>query len=538
MPTAPVHPLKTRVRRAAAAALCAAAAFALGFGASRYGRTRGTESPRTSIFTDFRVPLPEGETVVTISDPSSDGETLARLSVVHRGDKVEGVPQTLRRFEQRQPLSAEDSGFFRHELAGVVSPSDHAWEKANKIREWLTKVSRHRAMPGLATRVPRVAYEEMRAGRPVLCGNLAQIYAALCEAEGLIARPVGLDLLVRDGRFGADAHAGAEVWVPELGGWVYQDPTFNCFWEVEGRPASALTLHDALMDGRAIELGEGCANESASRSYVDPRLYFRHLSYEYRPGGDLLYYADERVGPINFRDRNWAQTDERSALERLDIEGNTFAVRSGEVAPGVFVQVIGRSLFIRDRREGAEQGLRVRSSRGAVELPAYEQRRAEELGLFSGENFVRNGSFRLKGSSDVVARDWSVSGPVEGMTLLGGQGMAAAAGGSLRQQVRVTPGRHYLLYAKLLVTRGEVCWTVGDASSGRASVGGAEPGRVSEVLSDVVPSASGYLNVSFEARSDAAFRVMDVIVVEAPTFKRSEPLVMNAPGSTGSVTAE
>lgn len=512
--------LRVYARLAAAAALCAAAAFALGFAAARYERAHRPASPRTSVFTDFRVPLPEGETVVNISDPSAGGETLARLAVVRRGAEVEGVPQTVRRFEPRAPLSAGDADFFRRELAGVFSPSDSAWTKANKIREWLTKLSGNRAMPGLATRVPREAYEEMRAGRPVLCGNLAQIYAALCEAAGLTARPVGFDLLVRDGRFGGDAHAGAEVWVSELGGWVYQDPTFDCYWEVGGRPASALALHDALMDGRGIELGEGCAGESASRNYVDPRLYFRHLSYEYRPGGDLLYYADERVGPINFRDRNWAQTDDRSAVERLDSDGNSFTERRGEVSPGVFVQVIGHSLFIRDRRDGVEQGLRVRSSSGAVELPAYEQRRAEELGLFTGQNLVRNGSFRLSGASDTVARDWTVSGPVEGVTLLGGQGMAASAGGVLRQQVRVTPGRYYLLYARLLVSRGEVIWSVGDAAPGPASAGGAEPGRVSEVVSDVVPSRSGYLNVSFEARSDAAFRVMDVVLVEVSTFRR------------------
>lgn len=507
--------------RVAAAALCATAAFALGFAAARYERAHRPASPRTSVFTDFRVPLPEGETVVNISDPSAGGETLARLTVARRGERLEGVPQTVRRFEPRAPLSAVDANFFRRELAGVFSPTDSAWAKANKIREWLMSLSGNRAMPGLATRVPREAYDEMRAGRPVLCGNLAQIYAALCEAAGLLARPVGFDLLVRDGRFGGDAHAGAEVWLPELGGWVYEDPTFDCYWEIEGRPASALALHDALMDGRRIELGEGCARESASRNYVDPRLYFRHLSYEYRPGGDLLYYADERVGPINFKDRNWAQTDDRSAIERLDADGNTFTERRGEVVPGVFVQVIGHSLFIRDRRDGVEQGLRVRSSSGAVELPAYEQRRAEELGLFTGENLARNGSFRLRGATDTVAKDWEVAGPVEGVTLLGGQGMAAAAGGVLRQQVRVSPGRHYLLYAKLLVSRGEVSWSIGDATPGPSSAGGAEPGRVSEVVSDVVPSRSGYLNVSFEARSDAAFRVMDVIVVEVPTFKRA-----------------
>lgn len=519
MSTASVRGLKARFVHAAIAALFASTGVALGYGAAKYGRTPAPS--RTSVFTDFRVPLPEGETVINISDPAAGGETLARLSVVRRGGEVEGVPQRVRRFEPRPPLTPEDAAFFRRELAGVFSPSDTAWEKANKIREWLTRVSRNRAMPGLATRVPREAYEEMRAGRPVLCGNLAEIYAALCEAAGLTARPVGFDLLVRDGRFGGDAHAGTEVWVEEFGGWVYEDPTFDCYWEVEGRPASALTLHDALMDGREINLGGGCLNETAWANYVDPRLYFRHLSYEYRPGGDLLYYADERVGPINFRDRNWAQTDERSAVERLDTDGNTFVERRGEVAPGVFAQVIGGSLFIRDRREGVEQGLRVRSSGGAVELPAYEQRRAEELGLFAGENLARNGSFRLKGATDTVARDWSVAGPVEGVTLLGGQGMAAQAGGVLRQQVRVTPGRHYLLYAKLMVTRGGVRWSVGDVSHTATSAGEAEPGRVSEIVSDVVPSSSGYLDVGFEARTEAAFRVMDVIVTEAPTFKPS-----------------
>jgi hypothetical protein len=63
-------------------------------------------------------------------------------------------------------------------------------------------------MPGLATRVPREAYEQMRRGNPVLCGNLAEIYVALCEAAGLTARAVGLSVLVRDGLFGIDTHAG------------------------------------------------------------------------------------------------------------------------------------------------------------------------------------------------------------------------------------------------------------------------------------------------------------------------------------------
>jgi hypothetical protein len=42
--------------------------------------------------------------------------------------------------------------------------------------------------------------------------------------------------------------------------------------------------------------------------------------------------------------------------------------------------------------------------------------------------------------------------------------------------------------------------------------------RISEVVSDVVESTSGYLDVQFDVPTGGAFRVMDVIVVEAPRF--------------------
>jgi hypothetical protein len=45
-----------------------------------------------------------------------------------------------------------------------------------------------------------------------------------------------------------------------------------------------------------------------------------------------------------------------------------------------------------------------------------------------------------------------------------------------------------------------------------------EPERISEVISDVVESKSGYLDIGFDLPSGGAFRVMDVIVTEAPRF--------------------
>jgi len=481
----------------------------------KYGRIQAA-SPPTS--TDYSVELPEGETVVTIFDTRLDPQLVVEFVVERTGSTITGIPQRTRRIPPRSHLSAEDTAFFRHELGGLAARGHSEWKRANLIRRWLASVTRRIGAPGLATRDPRRAYEQLRMGLPVLCGNVAQIYVALCEAAGLTARTVGMDLLARDGQLGKDAHAGAEIWVPEMGGWVYQDPTFNCYWDVNGKPASALQLHDALLARREITLDpETIRTETASQNYLDPRQYFRQLSYEYNPGGDLLYYADAQLEPLNMGDRNWSQTDNRADIMQLDTEGLTVIERRGEVAEGIYAQVIGDRLFVRDRRE-QQRGIRVRSSRGAVQACAYEHRRAEDLGLFDNQNLVSNGAFRFSSANQFIARDWQIAGPVEAMTILGGQGMAALAGGKLWQRFQVLPGKHYLMYAKLNAVRGDVIWSLADPNRNTESKGVVEPGGITEVVSDVVVSEGNELTVSFEVPDGGAFRVMDVIVTQAPTL--------------------
>jgi len=493
-------------------------AFIAGFAVALVVRTKPQPQAVTVPPTDFSVALPEGSTTVTITDPRLEPSELARFVVERHGNTITGPPESRKQIVARLGLSPEDLKFFRHELAGVFSPSDSAWQRAIQIRNWLVGAHYKMALPGLSTRVPREAYEEMRQGRPVLCGNLAEIYVALCQAAGVVARPVGLSLMVRDGTFGSDTHAGAEVWVPEMGGWIYQDSTFDCHWEIDGKPASALQLHEALMEGREIKLAsQNSSAESLVRNYyVDPRLFFRHISYEYQPGGPLVYYVDTRLEPLNMHDRFWLQTDDHAVIEGLDIDGNTVVERRGEVVPGIFAQLIGNVLFIRDRRD-QNRGIRVRSSSGAVQVCAYEHWRAQELGIFAGTNLVTNGSFNLTKKSEPVATGWSVSGPVEALTTMGGQGMGAQPGGKLSQRVVVRPGGRYVMYAKISVARGVVVWSVADSSRGMDSRGVIKPSQLTEIVSDVVESQSGYLDVSFELPEDGGFRAMDVIVTEMPT---------------------
>jgi hypothetical protein len=491
-------------------------AFAAGYKLSAYWQSKNRVQASSGVPpTDFAIPLPEGETRITITDPQLENSQLASFVVERHANSYTGIPEKERMIEPRIHLSGDDLTFFRHELAGLLSPSDSNWQRANRLRNWLATSQYKVAMPGLATRVPREAYVQMRRGQPVLCGNLAEIYVALCESSGLIARSVGLSLMVRDGTFGTDTHAGAEIWLPEMGGWVYQDPTFNCYWTIDGRPASALQLHHALMSGKAIKpvSGGGKAQAAMDKYYVDPRLLFRHISYEYKPGGPLLYYVDGRLEPLNMRDRNWIQSDEPTLFEGLDQNGNRLVEHKGEVAPGIFAQLIGNVLFIRDRRD-QNRGIRVRSSSGTVQVCSYEHWRAEELGVFRGKNFAVNGSFDITGETQGVAADWTISGPTEVLSMLGGQGMAAQAGGKLAQRIAVEPGKRYLMYAKVSVARGTLTWSLADAEKGMESRGMIKPTQMTEIVSDVVESRSGYLDVAFELPESGGFRVMNVIVTE------------------------
>jgi len=499
--------------------VCVLVSFVVGFGVSIISRnpTPATES-RIQI-ADFRVAIPEGETVITITSRQPEGQPLGRLTIQRQRSTIVGIPEIERRIEPRERLTAEDVDYLRREMRNEVSPSDSPWQRANKIRVWLFKRGYRLGMPGLSTRNPREAYEKMKQGDAVLCGNLAQIYVALCEAMGLTARAVGLSVAVQNGLFGVDTHAGAEVWIPELGGWIYQDPTFDCYWKVDGKPASAMALHDALMERRPIILSpEDKDTELRVREYyLDPRLYFRQISYEYKPGGAVLYFSDPRLEPLNLRDKNWIHTANRVDIQRLDTGGNLITERRSEISPGVFVQLVGNDLFVRDRREQSP-GIRVRSSSGTVEGCAYLHQRAQDLGLFSGPNLARNPSFRLISSSNQLADEWSVAGPVEAMTISGGQAMSSLAGGRLWQRIQVRPRGRYLLYARVSVVRGFVNWSLADSERGPRSVGTIEPERMSEIVSDVVESQSGYIDVGFDLPSGGAFRVIDVIVTEAPRF--------------------
>ena len=70
------------------------------------------------------------------------------------------------------------------------------------------------------------------------------------------------------------------------------------------------------------------------------------------------------------------------------------------------------------------------------------------------------------------------------------------------------------MYVKLSVSRGLLNWSVADSARGMESRGMVQPTQMTEIVSDIVESRSGYLDVAFELPEAGGFRVMNVIVTE------------------------
>ena len=85
--------------------LCVLASFVVGFGVSFVSR-RATLPPEARIqIVDFRVAIPDGETVVTITSRDAGAEELGRLTIQRQGNTIVGVPVVQRRIEPRKELA-------------------------------------------------------------------------------------------------------------------------------------------------------------------------------------------------------------------------------------------------------------------------------------------------------------------------------------------------------------------------------------------------------------------------------------------------
>ncbi len=139
-------------------------------------------------------------------------------------------------------LSKDTRQSLREAIPSEIRRSASKREKYLKLVTW-TRGQATKIASEISADSPVGVLEEMRSGRGATCGSFVQLYLGAARSLGLPARFIQL---MRNPPFDSgDTHVVAEVFLD--GRWVVVDPTFNTYYTLGQRMASAAELKDNLL---------------------------------------------------------------------------------------------------------------------------------------------------------------------------------------------------------------------------------------------------------------------------------------------------
>lgn len=166
---------------------------------------------------------------------------------------------------------------FREELYPLIEGETDDFEKAIIIREWVMNQA-SKVGSGMEAKTPYGMLAEMREGRAALCNHMAVVYLTALRSVGMEARLVTLVRSIYDD---LDTHVTVEV--PIDGNWVVIDPTFNCYFVIDGIPGSASGLHRLLQKNErpknfeVVYGGEVSYPAELNSYYLDPLMLYNNV---------------------------------------------------------------------------------------------------------------------------------------------------------------------------------------------------------------------------------------------------------------------
>lgn len=144
-----------------------------------------------------------------------------------------------------------------YELDKVVADEPHQFRRILKLRHWVHtrwKFDFHQDFKGDAFAI----LEKAKSGCGFNCAHSMVVQQAVLSSMGFVARNVLVDRNHED--LGRSMHHGVnEVWSNDYAKWVLLDAQYDCHFERDGMPLSALELHEAVRadGGRGIVLVRG-----------------------------------------------------------------------------------------------------------------------------------------------------------------------------------------------------------------------------------------------------------------------------------------
>lgn len=367
------------------------------------------------------------------------------------------------------------------------------------------------ATPPIESDDGREVLESIRNGARANCRSYATILCDAAGAVGITARRV--DFAVRYGS-PLEGHSVVEVWSPELGTWVVVDPLFQAIWTVDGKPASAIDLHRAVVEGRAASVnlettGPGGASTATAR--VNPRLYPRTVFVRV-PGGAWL--TRTRGVPAPVTDANILQCDDDAAfsappgaLDRLELSREA---RHGRI---VFQGIGGRLVVsvASDRFEPGRFEIRATAGRTVEAFDDVEQLDPSDPEIAGGPELLSSTCLTdddhdgLPDGCDVASTLAAFEPRPDGSALV------AAGADGLQLTVRPKAGatRSAVGFARLAVEAGSASIAFARTSAGSLQVTSGRETTVSTVISSGSSAESG-LRLKLSPNSRVVVRWLSV----------------------------
>ena len=173
----------------------------------------------------------------------------------------------------------------REKLDAVVAPGADEWSKMRLLCSWANSQFAMGTPDPYPPWDANAVLEMIRSGRTGgYCAQYAVVFVQACAAMGWPARY--LDIKPRDPKDG-NGHITVEIWSNHFNRWVALDPTMDATFELDGRPLSALEIHQALVGGRDEQVKlvhgggkHGRANVGPSEAQVVK--FFFHLAADLR----------------------------------------------------------------------------------------------------------------------------------------------------------------------------------------------------------------------------------------------------------------
>ena len=127
--------------------------------------------------------------------------------------------------------------------SSIGRESKRDFDSAKKILEFiLNDVSFGKTE--IKSRTPLGKFKDLKAGKCGLCFDFNHVYAGFLQAAGYKSRIVMLqsNLLLQYGY----VHTNVEVFIPEYRKWIVMDPSFGCYFSINGVPMSAIEISRLL----------------------------------------------------------------------------------------------------------------------------------------------------------------------------------------------------------------------------------------------------------------------------------------------------